>query len=159
MKHTLFAITLTVAAGLAQAQPAQIGVLNKSGLVVAFYNSQSWKDTVKAKMAEMQAAKQAGDTAKVAELEKWGQTGQERAHQQLAGEAPLDSILEALKPALPEIARRAGVAVVVVDLPYASDQVRIVDVTPHLLDYLNSDARTRKLVAETMKFKGPIRVH
>jgi hypothetical protein len=157
MKHMLLA--MSVAMGLAQAQPVKVGVINKAGLVISFYGSPQWSAGIKGKMAELQAARQAGDKTKQAELEKWGEGQQEKAHQQLSGEAPLDNILEALKPAWPEIARRAGVSVLVVDLPYAGDGVEQVDATPQLMDYLNADARVRKWVEEARKMKGPIRVH
>ena len=94
----------------------------------------------------MAAAKAANDTKKVQELDAWGNARQETAHQQLAGEAPITNILEALAPAWLEIARKARVAMIVADLPFADSSVQTVDVTEALLDWLKADERTRTIV-------------
>ena len=94
-----------------------MGTFHKASIVVAFYRSPLWAESLKAKMAEMAAAKAANDTKKVQELDAWGKAQQETAHQQLAGEAPIANILEALAPGLPEIAKKARVAMIVADLP------------------------------------------
>ena len=62
------------------------------------------------------------------------------------GEAPITNILEALAPAWPEIAKKARVTMVVVDLPYADSSVEKVDVTEMLLDWPQADERTRTIV-------------
>src|ERR1039457_2215554 len=108
----LAAIALIAALAVAQAsaQTVRVGTFHKAPIVVAFYRSPLWAETLKAKMAEMAAAKEANDTKKVQELDAWGNAPQETAHQQLAGEAPITNILEALAPAWPEIAKKARVA-------------------------------------------------
>jgi hypothetical protein len=130
----------------APAQPVRVGTFHKATIVVAFYRSPLWAESLKAKMAEMAAAKAANDTKKVQELDAWGNAHQETAHQQLAGEAPIANILEALAPAWPEIAKKARVAMIVADLPYADSSVQTVDVTELLLDWLKADERTRAIV-------------
>ena len=97
-------------------------------------------------IAALAAAKAANDTKKVQELDAWGNARQETAHQQLTGEAPITNILEALAPGLPEIAKKARVAMIVADLPYADSSVETVDVTEMLLDWLKADERTRTIV-------------
>ena len=142
------AIGLIAALAVAQApaQTVRVGTFHKASIVVAFYRSPLWAENLKAKTAEMAAAKAANDTRKVQELEKWGSAGQETAHQQLAGEAPIANILEALAPAWPEIAKKARVAMIVADLPYADSSVQSIDVTEMLLDWLKADERTRTIV-------------
>ena len=123
-----------------------MGTFQKASVVVAFYRSPLWAETLKVKMAEMAAAKTANDTKKVQELNAWGKAQQETAHQQLAGEAPISNILEALAPGLPEIAKKARVSMIVADLPYADSSVQSIDVTEILLDWLKADQRTRTIV-------------
>jgi hypothetical protein len=135
-----------LAVAQAPAQTVRVGTFHKASIVVAFYRSPLWAESLKAKMAEMAAAKAANDTKKVQELDAWGNAHQETAHQQLAGEAPITNILEALAPALPEIAKKAHVAMIVADLPYADSSVETVDVTEMLLDWLKADERTRTIV-------------
>jgi len=136
----------TLAAAQAPAQTVRVGTFHKPSIVVAFYRSPLWAVTLKAKTAEMALAKAANDTKKVQELDAWGNAQQEMAHQQLAGQAPLTNILEALAPAWPEIAKKARVSMIVADLPYADSSVEKVDVTEMLLDWLKADERTRTIV-------------
>jgi hypothetical protein len=149
MKLTNLAATGLIAAlavAQAPAQTVRVGTFHKASIVVAFYRSPLWAETLKAKMAEMAAAKAANDTKKVQELDVWGNAHQETAHQQLAGEAPITNILEALAPGFPEIAKKARVTMIVADLPYADRSVEKVDVTEMLLDWLKADERTRTIV-------------
>ena len=146
MKLTNLAATGLIAAlavAQAPAQTVRVGTFHKASIVVAFYRSPLWAETLKAKMAEMAAA---NDTKKVQELDAWGNAHQETAHQQLAGEAPITNILEALAPGFPEIAKKARVTMIVADLPYADRSVEKVDVTEILLDWLKADERTRTIV-------------
>jgi hypothetical protein len=66
----------------------------------------------------------------------------------LAGEAPIDNILEMLKPALPGIAARAHVGMIVSEIPWADSSVTTVDVTDLLLDELQANAKTRQIVQQ-----------
>ena len=144
----LAAIGLIAVLAVAQApaQTVRVGTFHKPSIVVAFYRSPLWAVTLKAKTAEMALAKAANDTKKVQELDAWGNAQQETAHQQLAGQAPIANILEALAPAFPEIAKKARVTMIVADLPYADSSVQPVDVTEMLLDWLKADERTRTIV-------------
>ena len=146
----LAAIGLIAALAVAQApaQTVRVGTFHKASIVVAFYRSPLWAENLKVKMAEMAAAKAANDTKKVQELDAWGNAHQETAHQQLAGEAAITNILEALAPGLPEIAKKARVSMIVADLPYADSSVQSIDVTEMLLGWLKADERTRAIVRE-----------
>lgn len=138
------------------AQTIQVGTFHKPSVVVAYYRSPLWADFLKPKLAELAEAKKANDTKKVQELEAWGKAHQDTAHQQLAGEVPIANILEALQPAFPEIARKANVAMIAADLPYADHTVRTVDVTDLLLDWLKADERTRRIVLDLRNHQGPL---
>jgi|SRR5271157_3477635 len=141
------ALIAVLAVAQAPAQTVRVGTFHKQSIVVAFYRSPLWAATLANKKMEMARAKALNDTKKVQELDAWGSAQQEMAHQQLAGEAPITNILEALAPAcLPEIAKKARVAMIVADLPYADSSVEKVDVTEMLLDWLQADERTRTIV-------------
>ena len=148
---SVLAAAIAVTAGLASAQTIRVGTFHQPSVVVAFYRSPLWADVNKAKLAEMDAAKKANDASKVQELEAWGNTHQDLAHRQLAGEAPITNILEALSPGLPEIARRAGVKLIAPDLPFADPTVQTVDITDLLMDYLKADAHTLEIVRDLRK--------
>lgn len=133
------------------AQTVRVGTFDKQSIVVAYYRSPVWSSTLKEKNAELDAAKKAGDTKKVAELESWGPASQDLAHRQLDGRAPITNILEALTPAFPSIAERAQVALIAPDLPYANSAVQTIDVTDLLLDWLKANEATRKAVRDLPK--------
>jgi hypothetical protein len=133
------------------AQTVRVGTFEKQAVVVAYYRSAEWSEAIKAKRAEMDAAKQAGNTQRAQELEKWGSGSQELAHQQLTGDAPIDNILTALAPAFPEIAKKAQVALVAAEMPWAGPAVVPVDVTEFILDYLKADEKTRTIIKQLPK--------
>jgi len=148
MKLFSIAVAVALTAGIAGARTIRVGTFHKPSVVVAFYGSPLWADTLKAKHAELAAAKKANDTQKMQELESWGGASQELAHRQLAGEAPITNILEALAPQLPELARKARVVLIAPDLPYADRTVQAVDITDLLLDVLHANQRTRDIVRD-----------
>ena len=148
---SILAAAIIVTAGPASAQTIRVGTFHKQSVVVAFYRSPLWADVNKAKVAELDAARKANDSGKVQDLETWGTMHQELAHRQLAGEAPISNILEALSPGLPEIARRADVRLIAPDLAFADRGVQAVDITDLLLDYLKADANTRAMVQDLRK--------
>jgi len=151
MKLLWIPTALILIALTGQAQTARIGTFDQQSLVVAYYRSPQWAEIMNAKLAERDAAKKANDAAKLKELETWGQSHQDLAHHQLAGEAPITNILEALKVAWPDIAKRAGVSLIDPNPIYADPSVQKVDLTGPLLDYLKADARTRILIGDLKK--------
>jgi hypothetical protein len=150
---SILAAAIAVTAGLAGAQTIRAGVFDKQAVVVAFYRSPQWAEANRAKVAEREAARTANDAAKVQALEAWGATQQELAHRQLAGEAPIASVLEVLAAGFPEIARRAGVNLIAPDVVFADGAVQTVDVTDSVLAYLKADARTLSVIESLKKTK------
>jgi hypothetical protein len=143
-------IWVALIACLLSAQTVRVGTFDKPSVVVAYYRSPIWAETLRSQRAELQAARQANDSRKVQKLEEWGGKSQELAHRQLAGKAPITNILEALGPAFPEIARKAQVTRVAADIP-ADGSVQAVDVTDLILDWLKADEATRKIVHDLRK--------
>ena len=127
------------------AQPTRVGTFDQTSIVVAYYRSSLWSDTLNAKKAEFAEAQKAGDTAKANALQAWGEQSQELAHQQLDGKAPITNILDALQPAFAEVEKSAHVSSV---MPYttATNKTDSVDVTGLLLDWLKADETTRQLI-------------
>lgn len=148
--------TLTLTLPLASAEPLKVGTYRKPALVVAWYRSPQFRAQLQQKHAAMAEAKEAGDSKKIQELNAWGQGSQELAHKQLAGEAGIDNILEALKPAWPEIARKAQVAIIAPDPLYLDPKTPKVDLTNEILEWMQADSATRKVIAELEAIKGPL---
>ncbi len=150
-------VAAVVAAQCGVAQTVKVGTFDRPSIVVAFYRSPMWSAVVQGKKTEMQQAKAANDQKKVEELNKWGGDSQEMAHRQLAGEAPIDSILEMMKPMLATVAGQAHVASIVPEVPGADKTAATVDVTDLLLDQLQADAQTRQIVDQLRKTKPDLR--
>jgi hypothetical protein len=150
-------VAAVVAAQCGMAQTGKVGTFDKPSIVVAFYRSPQWLVVVQEKKTEMQQAKAANDQKKVDELNKWGGDSQELAHRQLAGEAPIDNILEMMKPMLATVEAQAKVASIVPEVPGADKTAAMVDVTDLLLDQLQADAQTRQIVDELRKTKPDLR--
>jgi len=150
---------VTLGAAQTPAQPVRVGTFHTPSVVVAFYGSPLWAQRLKEKRAESEAAKKAGDTKKVQELNDWGGASQELAHRQVSGEAPITNIVEALAPAFPQIAQKAQASIIVQDLPYAAASVETVDVTDQLLDWLKASESTRKIVRELRNSQTPPAQH
>ena len=133
--------------GVGASAQTRVGTFDRQSIVVAYYRSPMWAAELKAKKAEHDAAVQAGDDKKAEELARWGGEHQQLAHRQLAGEAPITNIVEALQPALTEISKSANVERIVAEAP-AGGNVEIVDVTDRILDWLKADEQTRKIIQE-----------
>ncbi|MGA2438233.1 MAG: hypothetical protein ABSF57_06940 [Acidobacteriaceae bacterium] len=148
---------LVVTAQCGMAQTVKVGTFDKTSIVVAFYRSPMWSAKINAALAEREKARAAGDQKRVDELSKWGQDQQELAHKQLAGEAPIDNILEMMKPMFAAVAAQAHVASIVPEVSGADKTAATVDVTDLLLDQLQADAKTRQIVDELRKTKPDLR--
>jgi len=155
--YRFVALAMVAAGAMAQAPTVRVGTFHKPSVVTAFYRSPLWAEQIKQKMAERNAARTANDTKRVQELEAWGARHQELAHQQLAGAASIANILDSLTRAMPEIAVKARVAGIAVDLLYSDPHIETVDVTEQILDWLQADESTRKIVQELRRH--PVREH
>lgn len=147
MKRLLIALVmtaLTVTATHCIAQ--QVGTFNRQAIVVAYYRSALWTADLQKHEAELSQAKKAKDKAKVKELTAWGEKSQDLAHEQLIGKAPIDNILSALQPGFESIQKVTKVEKIE-PAPAATASAGTLDVTSRLLDWLQADATTRRLIA------------
>jgi len=154
----LFRFVLVATLGIpgvpsATAQVTKVGTFDRQSIVMAFYASPLWSAVLKEKLAERDAAKASGDQERVKELDRWGQEQQKLALRQLAGNAPIENILELMKPMLAAVAAQAQVTTVVPEKPGVNKNVAAVDVTGLLLDQLQASERTRKSVEQLQDFK------
>lgn len=114
-----------------------VGIFNRVFLVQTFYHSDTWKAKIQELMNARTEAALASDTLKVDQIDKQLGTMQAFAQQQLAGNAPLTNIYDALKSDWPAIAREANVDVIVETAIYVVPGSVLVDVTPVMVKHLN----------------------
>lgn len=119
----------------------RIGTVDRTDLLIAYYASAEWDAVLKEMRAERDEAEAAGDEARAEELNAKGQALQDVAHRQLAGRAPLTNILDSLDDVLPDVARRAGVEIIVEEGTWPNEDAQFVDVTEMLLEYIEPAKR------------------
>jgi len=124
-------------AAAAQQTKVRVGTFRRTELLVAFYRSKRWDQTLRNMMDERRKAKAAGNHVRVKELEAQGQALQERAHRQLAGKATLKEIMEQLQPKLPDVAKQANVRLIVEKPLFHDASVEFVDVTDLLVKHFS----------------------
>ncbi len=148
MLVVLFALALN-------AQTPAVGTFDSKAVALAYYRSELWTTVLKAKMAERDSAKAAGDAKKTEELQKMGVSDQQLAHKQVFEGAPIPNVLQAIAPGFSAVAKAAGVSAIVSDVLYADPAVRKVDVTMQIVDWLKADVNTREMVKDLLKRSAP----
>jgi hypothetical protein len=148
-------LTLIIApAGQSAAEPGaelRVGVYDSRAIAVAWAASEF--NPVGEKMKEYDAARAAGDEARVEELEEWGESRQRQLHRQGFGRVPVTDLLACVKDRFPEVARQTGVEVIAFECNYLAPGVEKVDITMALVMLYNPSPKTLKTVAELMKHK------
>jgi Skp family chaperone for outer membrane proteins len=147
MTAILLASALLFGGKSAVTQTARVGSFDRQAIVLAYYRSPQWAETLHQKRMELNAAKQANDQQTVAKLDKWFGDAQELAHKQLWGNAPIDNIISAIAPATEELCKSENLSMVV-PAPAQDGATQTVDVTAQLLDWLKADDKTRDLIGQ-----------
>jgi hypothetical protein len=135
----------------------RVGTFDSRAVALAYYRKHLRSPEFVARMKKLKEdydrAKAAGDNEKAKRLEAEGRGGQEYTHAQVFGSAPIDEILAKIKDRLPEVAKQAGVSVIVSkwNLAYRSPDAKFVDVTERLAKLFQPDESTMKMIRELPK--------
>jgi hypothetical protein len=140
---SLGVLAATPAGDQTQATKVRVGTYDSRAIAVAYAASKF--NPVAEKMKEHERAKKAGDAAKVAELEKWGQSHQRMLHFQGFGRVPVKELLEHVKDGVAKVAADRGLSIITADCDYAAADVEVVDVTDDLVELFNPSDRTREM--------------
>ncbi len=124
----------------------RVGIFDSRAVAIAYAHSK-WNG-IDAKMAEMEKAKAAGDTKKIKEIEAWGPAQQAKLHKQGFGTAPVHDLLKHIKDDLPNIAKEAGVDIIVSkwDVVYQNPSVELIDITNEIVKPFNPNEKTLKSI-------------
>ncbi|MGE5610996.1 MAG: hypothetical protein ACM359_17230 [Bacillota bacterium] len=136
-----------------QREAVRVGTYDPRALIIIYYGSKAHDNELRALIAERDKAKAAGDQKKVAELEAQGEAQQHRAHQMMAGKAPVDEIVAKLNINWADIANAAGVDVIVSKVEYKREGTQLVDVTQALVDQLKPGEKQRKWIQDLERLK------
>jgi hypothetical protein len=131
----------------------RIGTYDNRAITLAYVASRFHKDLMAEVDAAHKKAKDAGDKAKVKELEAWGGQYQRQLHFQGFGRTPVDDLLEQVKGQLAKLARDKKLAAITMSCDFTSDQVELVDVTDDLVKLYDPSEETLQSVREIRKAK------
>jgi hypothetical protein len=136
-----------------QTRALRVGVYDSRAVCVASRGSAAITAPIAELQEQLKQAEAAGDTERAAQIKQRGSTLQTLRHLQAFSTAPVDDILAHLEDKLPEIAREAGVDIIVARLDYQGPSVELVDVTDQLVRAFDPDERTIRTVTELRKHK------
>jgi hypothetical protein len=134
-----------------------VGTFDSRAVAVAYVQSGAFRDYLAAQQADvaqvLERARTAGDEKLVAELEALGPAMQKRLHEQGFGTAPIDDIIARIEDRFPDIAKEAGVDVIVSKwtLTYRSPAAKFVDVTGLIAAEFDPDERTLRMIQSTVE--------
>lgn len=131
----------------------RVGTFDSRAVAIAYARSEDFGRHIKELKAEREEAKAAGDEKRVEELEAEGQALQELLHKQGFGTWPVDNILERIKGEIPEIAKKAGVDVIVSrwNVVYQGSGIEFTDITNLMVNPFDPDAETLAVLEELKK--------
>jgi hypothetical protein len=134
----------------AEKPPLRVGTFDSRAVTAAFAASKQFDRQLREMRETLEQAKQDGDKQEVARLEAEGGTRQKQFHRQGFGTAPVDDILVHIRDRLPEIARRAGVDVIVSKwaITYSAPAAQFVDVTDLIVEPFEPSERTKRIIEE-----------
>jgi hypothetical protein len=134
----------------------RLGVFDSRALAMAHYRSEAFRAHMGALFEELATAKAAGDSLRVAELERQGPEMQAMVHKQGFGTYPVDNILEMIENELPDIAAAAGVDVIVSkwQVVHQAAGFELIDVTAALVQPFAPDEETLEVI-ESIHEAGP----
>lgn len=150
---------LTGASVLAQSQTnrLRVGVYDSRAVAVAYANSTAWRDSMKAVREEYAKAKAAKDEKQMKAIESRMKLQQLRAHEQGFSTGSVAGIMAKVKDALPGVAGKAGVQLIVSkwELNYQAPGVEVVDVTEELMGLFQVSDQGKRWAKE-IQAKPPV---
>ncbi len=139
------------------ASMVRVGTFDSRGVALAFGRSEMNMGVVKELKAEYNKAKEAGNEDLMKELEAKGSGLQEKLHKQAFSVWPVTDILKHIEAKIPEIAKAAGVDIIVCkwDVVHQGDGIQFIDVTVPMAELFNPDEQTLEMVKQ-IQDKDPV---
>ena len=139
---------------LQNSNPAvRIGTYDNRAIAIAWASSKY--NPVGEKVKELEAAKKANDTKKIAELEAWGPAHQRLLHFQGFGRVPVSELLEPVQPKIQELMKERGLSAVAMQCDALAEGVETVDLTMDLVKLFDPNEKTLDW-AEQVKAHDPL---
>ena len=149
--HVRLQVCLPPSSHHAPEEALRIGTFDSRAVALAYYNSPDgmarmlpeWKQ-------EMLEAEEAGDSARMEELELVAKSFQHLKHQQVFSTGSICNVLREIEADLPAIADETGVSVIVSrwELPYSAPDLPLIDVTERIVELFDVDEESASHVAQ-----------
>jgi len=138
-------------------QTIKIGIYDSRSVAIAYSNSDSFQKDIGNLMTEYKKAKEENNTKQISELEKEGQFQQQLLHEQTFSVGTVSNIIEKIKDKLQEIAKSAGVSLIISkwEVSYKDSYPEYVDVTQQIVDLFNPSKQTLKWIKD-LQLQTPI---
>lgn len=136
----------TASAQSQQTNKLRVGVYDSRAVAVAYSSSTEFAEAMKSTEAEYKKAKAAKDEKRMKKIESQMQLQQRRAHEQGFSTGSVAGIMAKVKNSLPDVAKQAGVQVIVSkwELNYQSSEIEVVDVTDKIVALFHVNERGLK---------------
>lgn len=128
----------------------RVGTYDSRLLALAYYRSAHGMRAFNALEEQLATARATADHERTRELEAKAVSLQNLSHQQVFGTLSIPNVLKAVAGDLETVARDAQVALLVSrwDVQFSDAQVKLVDLTPQLLELFEVDKATRHMLDE-----------
>jgi hypothetical protein len=143
---TVLVLSTLVPLALAGEDPSEaivkVGTFDSRCVAFAYGQTKgrgSFHDQILQLKREYAAAKKAGDTEKMAELEEQGSSLQHEMHLKVFCGTPIDDILALVQDDIPKAAAAAGVDLIVGEVLYRGPAVEIIDVSAEMAKLFTTD--------------------
>lgn len=142
-----------------QAPGFKVGIYDSRAVAVAAANSATGRKVIESRMAEYEKAKEAKDDKKMSEIKAAMNTRQRRNHEQAFSTGSVMNIMDLIQDRLPEVAKSAGVQLIVSkwELAYRAETLELVDVTDELIKVFAPSERGLKW-AKDIQTKKPLKL-
>ncbi len=128
----------------------RIGTFDSRCVAIAYGRSVVFMDYMNGLRADLQKAKDEGNTERVKELEQLGPNSQVVMHQQGFSTGSVGNIIAKIKDKIPAIAKQHSVVLILSkwELFHHDDSVELVDITDQLVSLFTPDAQTLQIVKD-----------
>jgi tetratricopeptide (TPR) repeat protein len=154
-------MAVLVSTGHAQEQPAshslRVGTFDSRAVAIVYYQSEEQRQFRQELSKEYSAAEASGDGWRVMQMDAFFPALQHRMHQQGFSTGSVREILAKLGAELPRVAEEEGVSLIVSkwELPYWSEAVELVDLTPQIVALIDPSDRAL-MVADQVTGSPPV---
>jgi len=155
------ATAVFVSTGHTQEQPAsqslRVGTFDSRAVAIAYYQSEEQRQYRRALSEEYEDAEASGDGWRIMQLDAFLPALQHRMHQQGFSTGSVREIVAKLGAELPRVAEEEGVSLIVSEweLPYWSETVELVDLTPQIVALIDPSDRAL-MVVDQLKANPPV---